>query len=165
MSTDSVSLPQNKAPFGSYQSLKICLHGRTYQFFRWQNLVNLVSSCLESHKDSKTIEISWKAHLSWPKNGRKVCYPNAPRAAVRQRQLSSYRETPNVLLHWPEHHNESARATCRWPKHSGITCRGCCWEEKKKKEKKKKEGRRRKCIQKREGDDMANGKLISLSYW
>ena len=95
-SMDLGLLPQNKASFGSDQGLKFCLHERTCQFFRQQTLTNLVSSCSESHEDSKPIEINWKGRQSWPKNGQNHCGYSSSRLACSFHRSPSDDETSTV---------------------------------------------------------------------
>ena len=53
------------------------------QFFQRRNSTNLVSTCLEYHEDSKTIEISQRSHRSWSKNHWEANDLSSPHVAHR----------------------------------------------------------------------------------
>ena len=91
------SLPRNEAPFGSNLLAKFWLHGEMCQFFRRQNLANLVSTCLESHDHSKIVEISQRSHQTWPNNGREALSLFPPHVVVAPHRLWSGSKTAGVL--------------------------------------------------------------------
>ena len=90
------SLSQNKVPFSSNLVIKFQLHGETRQFFWRQNSTNLVSTCVATREESKTVEISWRNHRSLLENDREAHDPFSPLSVVGSRRPLSGRETIDV---------------------------------------------------------------------
>ena len=80
-------------------------------------MANLVSTCSESHEDSKIVKISWRSHRSWLRNYREVRNLIAPCATIRSHHPSFGHKTFDVHLCWPGRHDELARAAFLWPEH------------------------------------------------